>query len=55
MSELSARMVASSTWWENYLRERNAAAEERRSRDSYLRFLIAIVASVFIVCWELAK
>jgi hypothetical protein len=55
VSELSARMAASSTWWENYLRERNAAAEKRRSRESYLRFLIAIAASVFILCWELAK
>jgi hypothetical protein len=48
-------MVSSSTRWESYLRERDAAAEKRRSRDSYLRFLITIAASIFIAAWELAK
>jgi len=47
-------MVASSVWWENRLRQMYAESEEVLSYNAWLRFLIAIVATVFIVCWALA-
>lgn len=51
MSPLANRMAASTTYWENYLRERDSAADRLHSRDSYLRLLIALVATIFIATW----
>jgi hypothetical protein len=53
MSDVLADCMAASTvWWEGHLREMRETSEDIHSRDAYVRFLIAVAATVFVLCFN---